>query len=104
MAHVEASLVVHLRSLYYPENPLALFPLSLLSHRDLAIELSRELATLVMIVSVSLPAVKGFTRIFAAFVYVFGLWGIAYYLWLKLMIDWPVNWFEWDALFLIPWP
>ena len=104
MAHVEASLVVHLRSLYYPDNPLVLFPLSLLSHRDLAIELSRELATVVMIVCVSLLAEKGFARIFAAFVYVFGLWDIAYYLWLKLMIGWPVSWFEWDVLFLIPWP
>lgn len=99
MAHVEASLVVHLRSLYYPDNPLVLFPLSLLSHRDLAIELSRELATVVMIVCVSLLAEKGFARIFAAFVYVFGLWDIAYYLWLKLMIGWPVSWFEWDVLF-----
>ena len=73
MAHVEAALVVHLRSLYYPDNPLAIFPLSLLSHRDLAIELARELATLVMIMSVALLAARGFVRIFAAFVYIFGL-------------------------------
>ena len=42
MAHVEASLVVHLRSLYYPETPWAMFPLAILSQRDLAIELVRE--------------------------------------------------------------
>ena len=104
MAHVEASLVVHLRSLYYPDNPLILFPLSLLSPRDLVIELSRELATILMILSVAFLAEKGSVRIFAAFVYVFGLWDIFYYLWLKLMMGWPVSWLEWDVLFLIPWP
>lgn len=104
MAHVEASLVVHLRSLYYPGNPQTLFPLVILSHRDLAIELARELATVVMIGTVALLAARGATRVFAAFTYVFGLWDLCYYLWLKQMIGWPVSWAEWDVLFLIPWP
>ena len=104
MAQVEASLVVHLRSIYYPGNPLEIFPLNLLSHRDLAIEFVRELATVVMILAVALLTTRGGTRVFAVFVYVFGLWDIFYYLWLKIMIGWPVSWFEWDVLFLIPWP
>jgi hypothetical protein len=104
MAQVEASVVVHLRSIYYPGNPLEIFPLTLLTHRDLAIELVRELATVLMILSVALLTARGFTRVFAAFVYVFGLWDLFYYLWLKIMIGWPVSWFEWDVLFLIPWP
>lgn len=45
MAQVEASVVVHLRTIYYPNNPQVLFPLSILSHRDLGIEFMRELAT-----------------------------------------------------------
>ncbi|VAX12379.1 hypothetical protein MNBD_GAMMA24-1245 [hydrothermal vent metagenome] len=104
MAQVEASLVVHLRSIYYSGNPLEIFPLKLLTHRDLAIELVRELATVVMILSVALLTARGFTRVFAVFVYVFGLWDLFYYLWLKIMIGWPLSWFEWDVLFLIPWP
>ena len=104
MAQVEAAVVVHLRSVYYPGHPLELFPLSLLSHRDLGIELIREAATVVMIFTVALLAERGFTRVFAAFVYVFGMWDIFYYAWLKLMIGWPADWFEWDILFLIPWP
>jgi len=104
MAHVEAALVVHLRTIYYAENPLAIFPLAILSQRDLNIELAREVATVVMILSVALLAEKGFIRVFAAFVYVFGLWDIFYYIWLKLMIGWPQGWLEWDVLFLIPWP
>lgn len=104
MAHVEASLVVYLRDLYYPGNPLEIFPIAVLSDRDLAIEYSRELATIVMILSVAFLAESGFTRIFAAFVYVFGLWDLFYYLWLKTMIGWPLSWLDWDVLFLIPWP
>jgi hypothetical protein len=104
MAQVEASVVVHLRSVYYPGNPLQIFPLNLLTPRDLVIELVRELATLLMMLSVALLTARGFTRRFAVFVYLFGLWDLAYYGWLKVMIGWPVSWFEWDVLFLIPWP
>ena len=39
---------------------------------------------------------------FAAFVYVFGLWDIFYYVWLKVLIDWPATIMDWDILFLIP--
>jgi len=104
MAQVEASVVVHLRTIYYPENPLEIFPLALVSHCDLAIELIRELATVVMILAVALLAGRGRVLVFAGFVFVFGLWDIFYYVWLKLMIGWPQGWWEWDVLFLIPWP
>lgn len=104
MAQVEASLVIHLRSVYYPDDPLTLFPLSILTQRDYLIELAREFATVMMMLSVALLVASGFMRFFAAFVYVFGLWDIFYYLWLKLMIGWPTSWLEWDVLFLIPWP
>ncbi len=104
MAHVEAAIVVHLRSLYYPDNPLRIFPLALLSPRDHAIELAREAATLLMIVAVALLAERHGPRRFAAVLYIFGLWDLFYYLWLKLMIGWPAAWLEWDVLFLIPWP
>lgn len=104
MALVEAAIVVHLRHLYYPLDPQRLFPLVLLSHADLALELARELATVVMIVAVAVFAERGWARRFAAFVFVFGLWDLGYYGWLKLVLDWPQHWLEWDVLFLIPWP
>ena len=104
MAYVEAALVVHLRQIYYAENLAAIFPLRLLTHHDLAIELAREVATIVMIVTVALLAVRDIGRRFAAFVFIFGVWDLFYYLWLKLLIDWPQTWLEWDVLFLIPWP
>lgn len=104
MALVEAAVVVHLRHVYYPENPLALFPLRLLGADDLALELARELATVVMMLAVAVLAARGFVRRFAAFVYVFGLWDLFYYFWLKAYLGWPGQWLEWDILFLIPWP
>lgn len=104
MAYVEAALVVDLRSVYYPGNPLSVFPLAVLSRRDLIIELVREFATLVMIGAVAWLAARQAMRVFAAFVYLFGVWDIFYYVWLKLMIGWPVHWLQWDILYLIPWP
>lgn len=104
MACVESALVVYLRDLYYPADPRVLFPLVLLNHAHLGIELLREFATLLMIGAVAWLAVRDAVRRFAAFVYVFGLWDIFYYAWLKAFIDWPVTWREWDVLFLIPWP
>jgi hypothetical protein len=103
MAYFEAALVVHLRHLYYPGNPQAIFPLQLMSHADLAMELGRELATVVMIITVALLAVRDNGRRFAAFVFLFGIWDLFYYAWLKVLIDWPQSWLEWDVLYLVPW-
>ncbi|NIP71795.1 MAG: hypothetical protein GWO16_01615 [Gammaproteobacteria bacterium] len=103
MGCFEAVLVVHLRHLYYPEDPLTIFPPRLLTEADLVLELAREAATAVMILCVAWLAERGFVRVFAAFVYVFGLWDIFYYVWLKATIGWPVTWGEWDVLYLIPW-
>ncbi len=103
MALVEAAIVVHLRHLYYAEDPLTLFPLKLLNYQDLALELAREVATVVMLIVIAVLSAETFGRRFAAFVLSFGLWDLFYYLWLKIFLDWPQTWLEWDILFLIPW-
>lgn len=103
MALLESAVVVYMRRLYYPENPLDLFPLRFLETYDPILELSREAATVIMIVTVALLAERSsFTRSFAAFVLVFGVWDLFYYFWLKVLIGWPQTWLEWDVLFLIP--
>ena len=103
MALLESSVVVYMRRLYYPENPLDLFPLQFLGKYDPLLELSREAATIIMIVTVALLAERSsLTRRFAAFVFVFGVWDLFYYFWLKVLIGWPRTWLEWDVLFLIP--
>ncbi len=59
MANVEAVVVIHLRSLYNPDRPLEIFPLNILSHRDLLFEWGRETATVVMILAVALLLPEG---------------------------------------------
>lgn len=103
MAYMEATIVIYLRELYYPDNLLALFPLKLMTSTHFAIELGRESAAMLMIISVAMLVERGFTRCFAVYCYVMGVWDLFYYIWLKLLIDWPTAWLEWDVLFLIPW-
>ena len=101
-AFVESSVVVYLRSLYYPEG--FEFPLRVMSREHLLVELVREAATIVMLVSVGLLAgVKRWER-FGYFIIAFGVWDVFYYVWLKLLLDWPCGVFDWDILFLIPLP
>ncbi len=103
MALLEAAVVVYMRRLYYPENPLEIFPMQFLDSFDAVLELSREAATVMMILTVAFLAERtSYTRRFAAFVFIFGVWDIFYYLWLKALIGWPRAWLEWDVLFLIP--
>jgi hypothetical protein len=35
---------------------------------------------------------------------IFAIWDIFYYVWLKVLIDWPASIMDWDILFLIPVP
>ena len=103
MALLEAAVVVYMRRLYYPDHPLDLFPLKFLAAYDPVLELAREAATIAMIVTVAVLAEpRNTTRKLAAFLFVFGLWDLFYYGWLKLLIGWPRTWLEWDVLFLIP--
>jgi hypothetical protein len=103
MAYVEAAVVLGLRRIHYPGNPLALFPLPDWPAADLLIELGREVATLAMILAVSLHAAGGAARRLGTFFFVFGVWDLFYYVWLKVLLGWPTSWLEWDILFLIPW-
>ncbi|MHC4596476.1 MAG: hypothetical protein ACYS19_16235, partial [Planctomycetota bacterium] len=33
---------------------------------------------------------------------IFAIWDIFYYVWLKVLLDWPTSIMDWDILFLIP--
>jgi hypothetical protein len=103
MAYLEAAVVVYLRKIYYPGDLLTLFPLRIWAPEDLALELGREAATAIMILAVALLSERRVTRRFASFVFIFGIWDIFYYFFLKVLLGWPVRWLEWDILFLIPW-
>lgn len=67
------------------------------------VKLVRELATLVMLFTVG--ALAGRTSGADGYMVVaFGVWDIFYYLFLKVMCDWPHSLLDWDILFLIPLP
>ena len=101
-AFVETSVVAYLRALYYPEG--FSFPLKLIPSQHLSVELTREFCTVVMLAAVGMIA--GLTRWsrFAYFAVAFGIWDLFYYLWLKVMLNWPSSIFDWDILFLLPFP
>jgi hypothetical protein len=78
--------------------------LRVLATDHIAVELARELSTLIMIGTVAvLAGFRAWERL-GFFLFVFGVWDIAFYLWLKVCINWPMSLFDWDILFLIPVP
>lgn len=104
IAYLEATVVVYLRQIYYPDNLQVLFPPKMFSSFNLVVEIFREAATIIIMLSIAfLIERKNRTRIFAAFIFQFGVWDIFYYIWLTVTIGWPISLMEWDILFLIPW-
>jgi len=100
MGFLETAVVVYLREILYPEG--FRFPLSPIP-ADLAVtELFRELATMVMLVSIGVLAGRRFSTGFAWFIYTFAIWDIFYYVFLWLLLGWPESMITWDVLFLIP--
>jgi hypothetical protein len=67
-----------------------------------AIEVAREVATLVMIGAVGWLAGRTRLERLAWAAVVFGVWDIVYYVALRLAIGWPASLTDWDVLFLIP--
>lgn len=100
MGFFEAVVVVYLRQLLYPDG--FAFPLRPMSSGILSIESLREISTVVMLIAVSILAGSGFLRRFSYFLIVFGVWDIFYYVWLKVLVNWPSTLLDWDVLFLIP--
>jgi hypothetical protein len=101
-AYIEAAVVVYLRQLYYPEG--FAFPVILADTRFAVIEIAREFATLVLIGTTAYLAVEKPMNRLAAFMVLFGVWDLFYYLFLKVLLNWPQSLRTWDLLFLIPLP
>lgn len=100
MGLLETIVVVYLRQIYYPAG--FEFPLVEFSSFMMKVELLREVATIIMLVSVGILAGKNFNKSFAFFIYAFAVWDISYYIGLKLLLNWPASLLTWDILFLIP--
>lgn len=102
MGFLETAVVVYLRELYYPAG--FNFPIVPTSNLVLVTELGRELATLIMLLAIGIIAGKNFPQRFVFYLYSFAIWDIFYYVFLKLLLNWPSSLLTWDILFLLPAP
>jgi hypothetical protein len=102
MAYLESAIVVYLRGLYGIE--VLLRDINLTPDKYTFIEIGREAATIVMLVTIALIAGNSKPKKWGYFFLSFGLWDIFYYIWLYILIQWPQSLLEWDILFLIPLP
>src|SRR5258706_590948 len=103
MAWVEAASVYYLRAMVdriqpYQENPLPIDGVLA------PVEVVREAATLVMLLMVGMLAGRTWARRLGYSAIAFGVWDIFYYVFLKIISDWPKSLFDWDILFLLPLP
>ncbi len=107
MGYMEAAVVIYLRELYYPAGFHVLTKASLraIPSAILLTEAGREVATIVILISMSmLIGRRDWVRRFAYFLFAFAIWDITYYGWLFVLIRWPESLLTNDVLFLIPRP
>lgn len=102
MGFLESIVVVYLRMLYYP-NGFKIYMYGLPAS-VIHIEMFREIMTIVMLIIISVLTGEDKVRRFYYFIYLFGIWDIFYYVGLKVILNWPNSFFQWDILFLVPTP
>ena len=114
---VEAAVVVYLRSalglaggerlMLQDVEKLATMvalPADAASQTLMRVEVAREAATIIMLVSVAMLAARALRDRWAAFLWMFAIWDIVYYAGLWATVGWPASLLDADVLFLIPVP
>jgi hypothetical protein len=105
MAHFEGVVVVYLRKALgmldaeSNKESVEKFP-----KRYLHIEMTREAATIIMLVVIAILTGETWLEKGILFLWTFAFWDLFYYGSLYLLIKWPPNLKEIDVLFLIPVP
>ncbi len=103
MAWVESASVYYIRTLVDRIQPYQPNPLPIQGVLGL-VELVREVATLVMLLTLGLLAGRTWRARWGYSAIAFGIWDIFYYVFLRVMCGWPQSLFDWDVLFLLPLP
>jgi hypothetical protein len=85
--------------IYQQTQALGELPRSLMT-----VDFFREVATVIMLISISLLVIKSLRERWAIFLWTFAVWDIFYYIWLWLTVRWPSSLLTPDVLFLIPVP
>lgn len=99
---VETSVVVYLRNaIGISSSSITYFDMT---ENLLHIEIFREMATIVMLASVAFLSARKWPERWAIFFWIFAIWDIFYYAYLRITIGWPSSFLAPDILFLIPVP
>ncbi len=105
MAHLEGVAVVYLRkTLGIIDSESNRASLEKFPKRYIFIEKTREVATILMLVTLALLVGETWLERIVVFLWTFAFWDLFYYLSLHLLIKWPPNLTTVDVLFLIPRP
>ncbi len=105
MAHLEGVVVVYLRKvLGMPDTESNNESLKKFPVRYLRIEISREVATIIMLVVIAYLSGATWIERGVYFLWTFAFWDLFYYLSLYVLIKWPPKLTTTDVLFLIPKP
>ena len=105
MAHFEGVVVVYLRKvLGMLDSESNKDSLKKFTKRYLNIEMTREVATIVMLLVLALVVGSTWIEKGVFFLWTFAFWDLFYYLSLYILIRWPPKLTTIDVLFLIPKP
>jgi hypothetical protein len=74
----------------------------LLNRRISDVEVFRESSTIVMLACIAFVAASKWRQRLGAFLVCFACWDLAYYLFLRIIDDWPRSFLTRDVFFLIP--
>ncbi len=103
--YIESAVVVYLRAIFHAKGfdfPLEVFDVTATGRRLLFTEVGREAATLVLMLTAAWLFGRTRQERIAYFLIIFAVWDVFYYVWLKVLLDWPASLMTWDILFLIP--
>ena len=105
MAHLEGVVVVYLRkALGMLDSESNMESIEKFPKRYLTIEMTREAATIIMLVIVAYLTGDTIIQKGVYFLWTFAFWDLFYYLSLYILIKWPPKFTTIDVLFLIPKP
>ncbi len=104
MGYLEAVVVYYIRYALGDVHPAASVASSIAGRFPWGIEMTREVATLVMLATVALLAGRDWRERAAALLWAFGIWDATYYLGLEILAQWPSSIVTQDVYFLLPLP
>ena len=104
MGYLEAVVVYYIRYALGDVHTTASVTSSIALRFPWGIEMTREVATLVMLATVAWLAGRDWRERAAALLWAFGIWDATYYLGLEILAQWPASLVTQDVYFLLPIP